>query len=102
MARHSNEFTVRTMLNYAALPAPTLIARSEAVFVSVADIDDVGEWLARLGGQITVTTVPGGIELWTLTTSTPRTDGTGVKVLVSTSLPAGELVMDFIRAAVAR
>jgi hypothetical protein len=41
--------------------------------------------------------------LWTLHASTePREDGSSTAVLVSVPVPSGELVMEWIRAAVAR
>ena len=69
----------------------------------VADVDDLGEWLRALGGEVHVSPEFEGVELWTLHASTePREDGASTRVLVSVPVPSGELVMDWIRAAVKR
>jgi hypothetical protein len=97
-----NRLAVEAMLGYLPLPAPTLIARADAVFVAVPDVDDLGEWLNALGGVIHRTSAADGLELWTLLTSTPaRGNGSSVKVRVSVPVPMGEAVQDFIRQAVA-
>ncbi|WP_424891861.1 hypothetical protein [Streptomyces sp. XH2] len=98
-----NANAVQVMLDYLALPAPTLIGREDAVYVTVADIDDLGLWLAKRGGEIHISPAFEGIEMWTLHTYTPvRGDGSRVAIRVSVPLPTGELVMDDIRAAVSR
>jgi hypothetical protein len=97
-----NRLAVQALLDYTALPAPTLIARPEAVFVMVADIDDLGLWLRELDGKIHRTSASDGLELWTLVTQTPPSRRLGrVPVRVSVPVPMGELVMDYIRQAVA-
>jgi len=97
-----NRLAVESMLDYLPLPAPTLIARPDAVFVAVADLDDLGEWLRERGGRIHRSSAADGLELWTLLTSTPpRGDGSSVAVRVSVPVPMGEQVQDWIRAAVA-
>lgn len=97
-----NRLAVEALLGYLPLPAPTLIARPDAVFITVADVDDLGEWLSALGGVVHRTSAADGLELWTLVTSTPeRDDGSSVKVRVSVPVPMGEQVMDEITAAVA-
>ncbi|MBW5420242.1 hypothetical protein GKQ77_01485 [Streptomyces sp. BG9H] len=97
-----NRVAVEAMLDHLPLPAPTVIPRAEAVFVTVADLDDLGEWLQQQGGTIHVSSAGDGLELWTLLTSTPaRSDGSSVPVRVSVPVPMGEQVMGFIRAAVA-
>ncbi|MFE5871590.1 hypothetical protein ACFQ6V_23495 [Streptomyces roseifaciens] len=94
---------VEVLLDYTALPAPTLIGREDAVYVTVAGIDDLGLWLAKIGGQIRISPAFEGIETWTLHTYTPeRRDGSCVAIRVSVPLPVSELVMDEIRAAVSR
>jgi hypothetical protein len=97
-----NRLAVEAMLGYLPLPAPTVIARPDAVFVTVADVDDLGEWLRELGGRIHRSSAADGLELWTLLTETPpsRTRGR-VPVRVSVPVPMGEQVQDFIRQAVA-
>lgn len=79
-----------------------MIARAEAVFVTVTDMDDLGVWLRELGGKIHRTSAGDGLELWTLLTHTPPSRKRGrVQVRVSVPVPMGESVMDYIRAAVA-
>lgn len=97
-----NRLAVEATIDYAGLPAPTVIPRADAVFVAVADVDDLGVWLAELGGRIHVASAGDGLELWTLLTQTPaRGDGRRVQVRVSVPVPMGEPVMHEIRAAVA-
>ncbi|MVO84129.1 hypothetical protein GPA10_04925 [Streptomyces sp. p1417] len=97
-----NHRAVRAMLDFSPLPAPTMIARPDAVFVTVADLDDLGEWLQERGGTIHISSAGDGLELWTLLTATPpRADGSSVPVRVSVPVPMGESVMAYIRAAVA-
>jgi hypothetical protein len=97
-----NRLAVEAMLGYLPLPAPTLIARPEAVFITVNDVDDLGQWLDALDGVVHRTSAADGLELWTLVTSTPaRADGTSVKVRVSVPVPMGEQVQEHIRQAVA-
>ncbi|WP_055696546.1 hypothetical protein [Streptomyces silaceus] len=96
-----NRAAVEAMLNYVPVPAPTMIARAEAVFVMVADLDDLGVWLQARGGVIHVSSAGDGLELWTLLTTTPkRGDGSSVPVRVSVPVPMGEIVMAYILAAV--
>lgn len=97
-----NRIAVEVFLNYTPLPAPTVIPRPEAVFVMVADVDDLGAWLRELGGTIHRTSAADGLELWTLLTKTPPSRARGqVAVRVSVPVPMGESVMDYIRQAVA-
>lgn len=99
--QHANGFIVECLLSSTDLPAPTMIARPEAVHVMVADVDDLGQWLTERGGDIHISAPFEGVELWTLHTSTePLPDGSSVAVRVSVPVPVGELVMDWIRAAV--
>ncbi|MGK5731402.1 hypothetical protein [Streptomyces sp. URMC 124] len=98
-----NSNAVQVMVDGSRLPAPAIIGRADAVYIAVADVDDLGEWLAVLGGEIHVSPSYEGIELWTLHTYTPiRGDGSRVSIRVSVPLPAHELVMDDILAAVSR
>ena len=97
-----NRIAVESMLDYLPLPAPTVIVRADAVFVTVADVDDLGQWLLELGGKIHRSSAADGLELWTLLTQTPPSRKRGqVSVRVSVPVPMGESVMDYIRAAVA-
>ncbi|MFE7105584.1 hypothetical protein ACFU98_10840 [Streptomyces sp. NPDC057575] len=97
-----NRAVVESLLNYEDLPAPTVIARPEAVYVSVADADDLLPWLNRLGGVVHRAPAWAGLELWSLTTFTPPgSSGVRVPVRVSVSVPAGETLMHEIVSAVA-
>ncbi|MEU6527835.1 hypothetical protein ABZ869_01420 [Streptomyces sp. NPDC046928] len=97
-----NRIAVEAMLGYLPLPAPTMIARADAVFVTVTDVDDLGQWLRELGGKIHRSSAADGLELWTLLTLTPPSRRRErVRVRVSVPVPMGENVMDYIRAAVA-
>jgi hypothetical protein len=96
-----NRIAVEALLGHTALPAPTVVVRPDAVFVMVADIDDLGLWLRELDGKIHRTSAADGLELWTLLTQTPPSRRHGqVPVRVSVPVPMGESVMDYIRAAV--
>ncbi|MEU2135330.1 hypothetical protein [Streptomyces sp. NPDC018352] len=97
-----NRTAVESLLNYASLPAPTVISRPEAVYVSVADADDLLPWLALLGGVVRKAPAWAGLELWSLVTFTPPgSSGERVPVRVSVSVPTGETVMHEIVSAVA-
>lgn len=99
--QNRNAFTVDVLIDGTGLPAPVRVPRPDSVHVMVADVDDLGEWLRVLGGEIHVSPEFEGVELWTLHAQTePREDGTTTSVLVSVPVPVGELVMDWIRAAV--
>lgn len=101
LAQNRTAFTVDCLIDERSLPAPVRIPRAESVHVMVADVDDLGEWLRVLGGEIHVSPEFEGVELWTLHTRTePREDGSASSVHVSVPVPAGELVMDWIRQAV--
>jgi hypothetical protein len=103
LAQQQNARTVDSLIDRTGLPHPVVIPRPESVHVMVADVDDLGEWLKKLGGQIHRSPAFEGVELWTLHAHTePREDGSSTAVLVSVPVPAGELVMDWIRAAVRR
>ncbi|TXJ78567.1 hypothetical protein E2C11_16295 [Streptomyces lavendulae] len=103
VAQQNNAREVDYLIDYTNLPAPVRVPRPDSVHVMVADVDDLGEWLRVLGGEIHVSPEFEGVELWTLHASTePREDGSSTRVLVSVPVPAGELVMDWIRAAVVR
>jgi hypothetical protein len=101
LQQNHNAFTVDCLIDRTCLPAPVRIPRPESVHVMVADVDDLGVWLRELGGEVHVSPAFEGVELWTLHTST-EPDADGVRVLVSVPVPVGELVMDWIRAAVRR
>ncbi|MFF3730442.1 hypothetical protein ACFYXM_09015 [Streptomyces sp. NPDC002476] len=97
-----NRTAVESLLNYADLPAPTVISRPDAVYVSVADADDLLPWLNLLGGVVHRAPAWAGLELWSLTTFTPPgSSGVRVLVRVSVSVPVGEALMHEIVSAVA-
>lgn len=96
-----NRAAVEWLLNYQPLPAPTIISRPEAVYVSVADADDLLPWLAFLGGVVHTAPSFKGLELWSLLTFTPPANGVRVPVRVSVTVPVGEALMSEIISAVA-
>ncbi|MFJ1695746.1 hypothetical protein ACIOHC_11430 [Streptomyces sp. NPDC088252] len=97
-----NRAAVESLLNYEDLPAPTVISRPDAVYVSVADADDLLPWLSLLGGVVRKAPSFDGLELWSLTTFTPPgSSGVRVPVRVSVSVPTGETLMNEIVSAVA-
>src|SRR3546814_3409292 len=57
-----NAFTVDCLIDSTCLPAPVRIPRAESVHVMVADVDDLGEWLRSLGGEIHVSPEFEGVE----------------------------------------
>lgn len=102
-AARSPRISVEALLDYASLPAPTLISRGDAVYVTVASIDDLGQWLYALGGEVRISPEIDGVQLWMLLTRTPvRADGSSVEVRVSVALPYDEPVLHTILAAVTR
>ena len=102
-ALQQTALTVDCLIDRENLPAPVRIPRASSMHVMVADVDDLGEWLRALGGEIHVSPEFEGVELWTLHANTePREDGSSTGVLVSVPVPCGELVMEWIRAAVRR
>lgn len=103
LAQNRNAFTVDCLIDSTSLPAPVRIPRPDAVHVMVADVDDLGEWLRALGGEIHVSPEFEAVQLWTLHARTePREDGSSTTVHVSVPVPVGELVMDWIARAVKR
>ncbi|MFT2014648.1 hypothetical protein ACMA1D_02185 [Streptomyces sp. 796.1] len=98
-----NRHAVRSMLDYLALPAPTIVPRADAVHIAVADVDDLAAWLYALGGTVHRGPEQDGAALWTLHTQTPRrADGSSVAVRVHVPVVAGEDVLAGVRLAVAR
>ncbi|MFE7972953.1 hypothetical protein [Streptomyces shenzhenensis] len=103
LAQNRNAFTVDCLIDTTDLPAPVRIPRPDSVHVMVADVDDLGEWLRELGGEIHVSPEFEAVQLWTLHASTESVrTGSSVSVLVSVPVPVGELVMDWIDRAVKR
>ncbi|MFI5809297.1 hypothetical protein [Streptomyces sp. NPDC051561] len=98
-----NRLAVQVVLDNLALPAPTMVARPDAVHITVADVDDLGAWLYALGGEVRRGIEVDGASLWTLHTDTPkRLDGSTVRVLVHVPVVSGEDILAEIRSAVTR
>ncbi|MER5675819.1 hypothetical protein ABT081_02630 [Streptomyces sp. NPDC002238] len=96
-----NRLAVEALLSNMALPAPTLVARPDAVHVTLADPDDLGQWMYALGGTIRRGIEIDGASLWTLHTETPvRLNGTTVRILVHVPVVSGEDVLAELRTAV--
>lgn len=97
-----NRLAVQTVIDGLALPAPTLVARPDAVHVCVADVDDLGQWLYELGGTVRRGIALDGVSVWTLRTETPvRANGSTVSIRVHCPVVSGEDVIADIYAAVA-
>ncbi|NED91781.1 hypothetical protein G3I76_68385, partial [Streptomyces sp. SID11233] len=65
------------------LPTAGVTVTHDSVYVTVATAEDLLPWLHERGGLIATTASDAGVELWTLTTSVPRTDGAEIPVRVS-------------------
>jgi hypothetical protein len=98
-----NRFAVDALLGYTQLPAPSITAHADAVYVTVTDVDDLEPWLVRLGGVIHVDeSAREGLQLWTLNTATPpRKDGSQVPIRVTAVVVVGEFVLSGLQSAVA-
>ncbi|MGW5928023.1 hypothetical protein ACWF2L_17505 [Streptomyces anulatus] len=97
-----NRLAVQTVLDSTGLPAPTMVARADAVHVTLADPDDLARWMYVLGGEIRRGVEISGASLWTLHTETPvRLNGTSVRILVHVPVVSGEDVLAELRSAVA-
>ncbi|MFH8619196.1 hypothetical protein ACH4E8_29600 [Streptomyces sp. NPDC017979] len=100
--QHANRLVVERLAEELSLPAPTIVARPELVYVSVADPDELVEWLGALGGEIQRSAVFEGVQLWSLRTfALPSSSGSRVPVRVSVPVPVGESVMPELLRAVA-
>ncbi|MFF1756176.1 hypothetical protein [Streptomyces sp. NPDC058266] len=96
-----NRLAVESMLGYLALPAPTLVARPDAVHITVDDVDDLAAWVFALGGTVHRGPSTDGAALWTLRTATPtRGDGSTVAILVHAAVVDGDDVLVDVRRAV--
>nr|WSS66783.1 hypothetical protein OG284_36795 [Streptomyces sp. NBC_01177] len=96
-----NRLAVQTVIDNLALPAPTLVARPDAVHITLADVDDLGQWMYALGGEIRRGIEIAGASLWTLHTETPvRLNGGRVRILVHVPVVSGEDVLAELRTAV--
>jgi hypothetical protein len=95
-----NEFAFEVFHSEHPLPAPTVVPRADGLFVTVADADDLGQWLTALGGEIHQSPVFEGLTVWSLHTTLPRSGNRSVPLRVSVAVLADEPLMSFIRAAV--
>ncbi|WP_406337329.1 hypothetical protein [Streptomyces sp. NBC_00649] len=100
--KSDNRLAVEAAVAYLALPAPTLVARPDAVHVTVNDVDDLSAWVYFLGGEVRRGPSSDGAALWTLRTETPaRPDGSKVTVYVHAAVVDGDDVLVEVRRAVA-
>ncbi|MFB6875716.1 hypothetical protein [Streptomyces sp. NPDC056323] len=98
-----NRLGVQVVIDGFALPAPTLVARPDVVHITVANVDDLGQWLYALGGEVRRGVEISGASLWTLYTETPRRlNGSTVRIRVHVPVVSGEDILAEIRAAVAK
>jgi hypothetical protein len=98
-----NRLAVQVVIDELALPAPTLVARPLLVHITLADVDDLAEWLLALGGHVTrsVQNPAAGASLWTLRTETPvRANGRAVAIHVHCPVVSGEDVLTEVLSAV--
>lgn len=100
--RIDSRTAVELMAERLMLPAPSMDVRHDVVHVTVADPDDLAEWLHELGGEIHRSPQHEGVALWTLHTLSPvRGDGTQVPILVHAVVVDAGGVLPEVRAAVA-
>ncbi|WP_354596134.1 hypothetical protein R1Y80_01030 [Streptomyces sp. JL1001] len=95
-----NRLAVQTVIDGFDLPAPTMVARLEAVHITLADPDDLGQWMYALGGTVRRGIEMYGASLWTLHTETPARPGGAVRILVHVPVVSGEDVLAELRSAV--
>ncbi|MFJ9468369.1 hypothetical protein [Streptomyces caniferus] len=99
--KRDNELAVGAMLDYLALPAPTMTPRPDAVHITVTDARDLGAWMYVLGGTVRHSAGSDGVALWTLHTATPvRRDGSTVAIRVHVAVVDGEDVLTEVRRSV--
>ncbi|MFI9079175.1 hypothetical protein ACIGW8_22345 [Streptomyces sioyaensis] len=102
-ATSDNRIAVESLLDATSLPAPVIVPGPDRVHVTVADIDDLAEWVLARGGRVLVSPQFEGVRTYVLITYTDqRADGSRVEVRVSCAVPEGAAVMPEISAAVAR
>jgi hypothetical protein len=77
-----NRFAVECLIDRAGLPAPVLVGRPDAAYVTVTDVDDLSLWLQATGGHIRVSTEFCGVQTWVLHTTTQRPCSEPVQVRV--------------------
>lgn len=96
-----NRIAVEVAVDYLGLHAPVMVARPDAVHITLTDVDDLEHWLYALGGSIRRGPSVDGAALWTLHTATPRrANGSTVPILVHVAVVDGEDVLTEIRSAV--
>ncbi len=94
-----NDFSYRCTVDVKELPQSGHVAHQateSAVLVTATDMDVLGEWLYVMRGTVTKTVLPWGQTTYTLHTQT-WSDSPRFPVV---PVPSGELVMDWMRAAV--
>ena len=102
-ATSDNRIAVEALIDSTELPAPVIVPSPDRVHVTVADIDDLAEWVLSRGGRTLVSREFEGVRTYVLITHTDRrADGSRVEVRVSCAVPEGAAVMPEIAAAVAR
>ncbi|MFI5525036.1 hypothetical protein [Streptomyces platensis] len=102
-ATSDNRIAVEALIDSTRLMAPVLVPSPDRVHVTVADIDDLAEWMLFRGGRVLVSREFEGVRTYVLITHTDRrADGSRVEVRVSCAVPEGAAVMPEIAAAVAR
>lgn len=84
------------------LPAPVVVATHERVYVTVADTDDLVQWLTVYGGTVRRSAPFDGMQTWTLhQAATGWSDGRDVPVQIAAVAYEGTPVMhDLIDASV--
>jgi len=94
--RHDNAMAYEHLMNGHNLPASQRAVTPDAVLVSVARVEDLGEWLDQLGGEIHAAPLFEGVEMWVLHTSIEAwRDSARLPVLVSvTVLDRNDVVWD--------
>ena len=96
-----NRLAVQTVIDGLGLPAPTLVARADAVHICLADVDDLALWLLSLGGEVRRGIPLDDVSVWTLRTQTPmRRDLSTVAIRVHCPVVTGEDVVSELRSAV--
>ncbi|MYT56911.1 hypothetical protein GTW29_09260 [Streptomyces sp. SID7834] len=96
-----NRLAVQAVIDNLSLPAPTMVARPDAVHIAVASVEDLAQWMFALGGTVRRGIEISGASLWTLHTITPvRLDGTTVAIRVHVPVVSGESVLAEVRTAV--
>lgn len=96
----ANGTELSVFLDYANLPKPVTkpVARPEAVYVTVANEDDLAQWMVALGGEIHVSTAFGGFKTWVLYTKLRTSDRRELPVRVAVPIAADEFVRDDLTA----